>query len=50
MATPEIARPLDLVHNADIAMYAAKNQGKDQYVTFAAGMRSGIPEVVRPAV
>ena len=34
LSTPEQGRPADLLHQADVAMYAAKKQGREGYALF----------------
>ena len=34
-------KPKDLLRNADLALYEAKEQGKSQYVFFGGSMSSG---------
>ncbi len=48
IATTDTDGPLELIHNADIAMYVAKARGKARNVRFMPGMQLAIPDRTRP--
>lgn len=44
IGVPSLDRPADLLRNADVALYRAKDDGRARYVLFEAGMIGNTPE------